>query len=241
MKMALGAEPKKVMILGGLLVVALVVFLFNSSSDGSPGGGSSPSSGSSASSSAAARPGVSPAAAPRADSQQTAPNRSARVAQRDFRPSPKPRRGEARPDPTTVDPTLRLDILAKLQQVNVEGMHRSIFDFGQAPPPPKPVEQVKAKAPSPLIGPAPPPPPQAAAVDPPKPQAPPIPFKFYGYITNQPSKRAFFMDGEDIHVVREGDVVKNRYKIVRIGVNSVVVEDMQFKSEQTLPLEEQPA
>ena len=121
-------------------------------------------------------------------------------------------------------------------------MHRSIFDFGQAPPPPKPVEQAKGpKAPSPLIGPAPPPPPQAAAAEPPKPQAPPIPFKFYGYITNQPSKRAFFMDGEEIHVVREGDVVKNRYKIVRIGVNSVVVEDMQFKSEQTLPLEEQPA
>jgi hypothetical protein len=137
---------------------------------------------------------------------------------------------------------LRLDILAKLQEVKVEGMHRSIFDFGQAPPPPKPVEQVKGpKAPSPLIGPAPPPPPQTAAAEPPKPQAPPIPFKFYGYITNQPSKRAFFMDGDEIHVVREGDVVKNRYKIVRIGVNSVVVEDMQFKSQQTLPLEEQPA
>ena len=30
---------------------------------------------------------------------------------------------------------LRLEVLAKLQQVNVEGMHRSIFDFGQAPPP----------------------------------------------------------------------------------------------------------
>ena len=57
---------------------------------------------------------------------------------------------------------------------------------------------------------------------------------------NQPNKRAFFMEGEDIHVVREGDVVKSRYKIVRIGVNSVVVEDMQFKSQQTLPLEEQP-
>ena len=40
MKMSLGAEPKKVVILVGLLVVALVVFLFNSSSDGNPGGGS---------------------------------------------------------------------------------------------------------------------------------------------------------------------------------------------------------
>lgn len=235
MKMTLGAEPKKVMILGGLLVVALVVYLMNSS----PAGESGPSP---AAPPTAGRPRP---AAPVTTSPADAPvpaNRSARLAQREFRPSPKPKRGEARPDPTTVDPTLRLDILAKLQQVNVEGMHRSIFDFGQAPPPP--VAVVKApKAPSPLIGPAPPPPPQQqiASVAPPKPQAPPIPFKFYGYITtNNPNKRAFFMEGEDIHVVREGDVVKNRYKIVRIGVNSVTVEDMQFKSEQTLPLEEQP-
>ena len=36
-------------------------------------------------------------------------------------------------------------------------------------------------------------------------------------------------------------LVKRRYKIVRIGVNSVVVEDTQFPgSQQTLPLEEQP-
>lgn len=237
MKISLGAEPKKVKILGGLLAVALVVFLINSSSDGDPGGGSS------ASPSTATRPNAAPVAPSSSAGSPTAPNRAARTAQREFRPSPKARRGEVRPDPTTVDPTLRLDILAKLQAIHVEGMHRSIFDFGQAPPPPNPTALVKtAKAPSPLIGPAPPPVKTTVAeVEPPKPTAPPIPFKFYGYITNQPSKRAFFMDGDDIHVVREGDVVKNRYKIVRIGVNSVVVEDMQFKSQQTLPLEEQPA
>jgi hypothetical protein len=236
MKMTLGAEPKKVMVLGGLLVVALVIFVINSSSDGNPGSSNSPAP------AATSRPASSaPSAAPPADS-QTAPNRSARAARSEFRPSPKPKRGEARPDPTTIDPTLRLDLLAKLQQVNVEGMHRSIFDFGQAPPP-KPVEEVKRpKAPSPLIGPPPPPKPQeTASAEPPKPKAPPVPFKFYGYITSQPmSKRAFFMEGEDIHVVSEGDVVKNRYKIVRIGVNSAVVEDTQFQSQQTLPLEEQP-
>jgi hypothetical protein len=49
------------------------------------------------------------------------------------------------------------------------------------------------------------------------------------------------MDGEDIHVVSEGETVKKRYKIVRIGVNSVVVEDTEFGQQQTLPLlEEQP-
>ena len=236
MKMTLGAEPKKVMILGGLLLVALVVYFVNSSSEPDTS-----SSAPAAPTGVATRPAAGQLTAP-PPAAQTAPNRSARVAEREFRPSPRPRRGEARPDPTTVDPTLRLDILAKLQQVNVEGVHRSIFDFGQAPAPKPTVAPVKGpKAPSPLIGPPPPPAAQVADAAPPKPTAPPVPFKFYGYITNQPNKSAFFMEGEDIHVVREGDVVKNRYKIVRIGVNSVTVEDMQFKSQQTLPLEEQPA
>jgi hypothetical protein len=235
MKMTLGAEPKKVVILGGLLVVALVVYFMNSTSGGEADSAQSTSRPS------VARPATPPVTTPPVET-QTAPNRTSRVAEREFRPSPRPKRGEARPDPTTVDPTLRLDILAKLQQVNVEGTHRSIFDFGQAPPPKAAVAPVKGpKAPNPLIGPPPPPAPQeTASAAPPKPQAPPVPFKFYGYITNLPNKRAFFMEGEDIHVVREGDVVKSRYKIVRIGVNSVVVEDMQFHSEQTLPLEEQP-
>jgi hypothetical protein len=40
-------------------------------------------------------------------------------------------------------------------------------------------------------------------------------------------------------IAAEGDMVKKRYKIVRIGINSAVVEDTQFKSnnQQTLPLE----
>lgn len=229
--MKVGAEKNKVYTLVGLLLVAAVVYFMNSSSD--PSGSSQPASSSRPSTSA-------PSSAP---SEPVVSTRQARPAEREFRPSVRPRRGEARPDPTTIDPTLRLEILAKLQQVNVSGTHRSIFDFGQAPPPEAPKPLVTAskgpKAPNPLE-------PKEAAetaeVKPPAPpQAPPVPLKFYGYISpaNQPNKRAFFVEGEDIHVVREGDVVKNRYKIVRIGVNSVVVEDMEFKSQQTLPLEEQ--
>ena len=68
--------------------------------------------------------------------------------------------------------------------------------------------------------------------------SPPIPLRFYGYTTQarQGAKRAFFLDGEDILVASEGDVVKKRYRVVRIGVNSVLVEDLEFKQQQTLPL-----
>jgi hypothetical protein len=237
--MKLGAERKKVAILVALLVVAGIVYFMNSTPGAEDSGYKSP----------AARPSAPTAAAPARPgavaSERAAVNRG-RQAEREFRPSLRRKKNEPAPDPTSIDPTLRMDLLAKLQQVNVEGVRRSIFDFGQAPPPPsetKPaVAAVKGpKAPNPLTPPPPTDPkPVASNTPPPPPQAPPVPMKFFGYVSpaKQPTKKAFFVEGEDIHIVQEGDVVKNRYKIVRIGVNSVVVEDLQFKSQQTVPLEQ---
>lgn len=228
-------DKKKVYALGGLLAVAGVVYYMNS---GNPSDHYTPPA-------AASRPpSVSPAQP--GGPQASAAGRNTRSNQRllrEFRPSLKPKRPEDRPDPTTIDPTLRLELLAKVQAVRVEGAHRNIFEFGAAPPPASESAKTagtKTKVPSPLL-----PPPTAqsetAGGPPPKPTAPPVPMKFYGYVTPvREGKRAFFMEGEDIHVVTEGDIVKKRYKIVRIGVNSVVVEDTQFGSQQTLPLEEQP-
>ncbi len=87
----------------------------------------------------------------------------------------------------------------------------------------------------------PPPPPEVAKAEPPKPPPPPIPLKFYGFVNplKAGTKRAFFLEGDEIHVAAEGDIIKKRYKVVRIGVNSAVVEDTQFQHQQTLPLEEQ--
>ena len=78
-------------------------------------------------------------------------------------------------------------------------------------------------------GPAPPPPPPA------------IPLKFYGYsgALRSTVRRAFFLDGEDIVQAGENETIRNRYKIIRIGVNSAVVEDIVAKNQQTLPLAEE--
>ncbi len=117
---------------------------------------------------------------------------------------------------------------------------RSLFEFSQAPPPAPsstPVEKILPKKEAhKFVGPMPPPPaPSTLAV---KPQAPPIPLRFFGYATaaRGGSRRAFFLEGEDIHVASEGELVKKRYKVIRIGVNSVVMEDTQFQAQQTLPL-----
>ena len=55
-------------------------------------------------------------------------------------------------------------------------------------------------------------------------------------------KRAFFLDGDEILVAAEGETLKrNRYRVVHIGVNSVEMEDTQFKQTQKLPLAEEAA
>jgi hypothetical protein len=143
-------------------------------------------------------------------------------------------------NPNSVDPTLQLGLLAKLQDVKLEGPGRSLFVVLDGPP-----AALTAKEPPPIqiarqpVGPPPPPPPPPPT---PEPRAPPVPLKFYGFVNpaRPDVKRAFFLDADEIVIAGEGDMIKKRYKIVRIGVNSAVVEDTTFKgtnTQQTLPLE----
>ena len=145
-------------------------------------------------------------------------------------------------DPSQVDPTLKLDLLKKLQTVTVEGGLRSLFDFGPAPAAKVEIAKVNPILPNEQKGvmdlpqqppkPAPPPPP---------PPPPPIPLKFYGFSAQRKGaiRRAFFLEGDDIFIAGEGETIKNRYKVIRIGVNSAVVEDLTNKNQQTIPLTEE--
>ena len=129
----------------------------------------------------------------------------------------------------------RIDLLAKVQNVTLQGGARNLFQFGPAPMPktpepkiiPKPVvEKQPDEAPKP--------------VEPPKPPPPPIPLKFYGYASPSPKgvQRAFFLQGDEIVVAEEGELIQRRYRIVKIGINSCVVEDTQSKHQQTLQMEQ---
>jgi hypothetical protein len=154
---------------------------------------------------------------------------------------------EDRVDPTTIDPTLRTDLLARLGNVPIQGGSRPLFEFSAAPVPkaPDPGKIIPGKPgagaapvkPIPVsVVPTGPP----VKVEPVKPQAPPIPLKFYGFTAGRAGvRRAFFLENEDVFVANEGDIVKKRYKVVRINLNSVVMEDVDFKQQQTLPLTEQ--
>lgn len=230
----LGAEPKKVAMLGGLVVVLIAVYFLNRTPD-SPVAATQPT---------------------RAIPRDTGPRTALQIAGRDetasvmpaqrtarnvdtiqdFKPTLKPPEGT---DVSRIDPTLHLDVIAKLHAEPLVGGARSIFDFG-APPAPKNLPVVAPIKPGPLVtGPATPAPPPTPPT-PAKPVVPPIPLKFYGYVdASSTSRRAFFMQGDDIFVAGENDMVNNRYKILHITANSAMVEDTVTKNQQTLPLVEE--
>jgi hypothetical protein len=156
----------------------------------------------------------------------------------EFHPVYLSKRPEERPDPSKIDPTLKMDLLAKVQGVDPAGGTRNLFQV--APAPPKEAEKPKGPEPKVFVAYGP------QAPEPPKPPAPPppptpVPYKFYGFSTtrNNGKKTAYFLDGDDILIAGEGDTLKRRYKVVRIGPSSVLVEDTESKRQQTVPLTEE--
>jgi hypothetical protein len=228
-----GADRKKVAILAGLGLVMVVVWFMNSSPS-TPDAASAPK--------AQVRPNpLGPrtlppelSSGPRVAQRGTAGNAS--IA--DFRPTLKLKEGT---DISKIDPSLHVELLAKVRTVELTGGSRSLFEFAPPPAPPPPdVPKIHPAVPGP---PAPPPKPvETAVVKPPPAPPPPIPLKFYGFsgtTRTTGNRSAFFLDGDDIVIARENETIRNRYKIVRIGVNSAVVEDTVNKNQQTLPLVEE--
>jgi hypothetical protein len=226
----LGSEPKKVAALGVLLVgVAIALYINVFSGDTPP-------------------PVTAPVQAPVVSQVQSAPRQTRQRKTSssgvfEFKPRVGFARPEDRPDPATIDPTLRLDLLAKVQNVEPEDAIRNLFQYGapvavaataKAGPLPTNVPKIPINNRPPT--PAPPP---VAAGPPPPPKAPPMTFKYYGYKVSKINgrKEAFLLDGDDIFIAGENDQVKSpRYKVVKIGVNSITIEDTQFKDSQTIQL-----
>lgn len=126
------------------------------------------------------------------------------------------------------EPDLRLDELAKLQKLEYSGTHRNIFIATPPPPEPTPAEKAAAA--------------RAAHQYPTVPQPPPeppltVPAQFFGYAFSKSGRRvAFFSAGEDVFVVPEGDVFMNRYRVVKIGTESVDVDETTSGKHARLPI-----
>lgn len=131
----------------------------------------------------------------------------------------------------SLDPTLRLDLLASTEKTQYEGNGRNIF-VSQA-------EDVKIETPK---GPGVTDHGNVTTPDayhlPPQAAAPPIPLKFYGFASapGEP-KRVFLKKGEDVFVAGEGEIVDRRYKVIRISNTSVEIQDMVYSgTPQNIPL-----
>lgn len=95
------------------------------------------------------------------------------------------------------------------------------FQARALPPPPAPP---RASAPAPS-GPIEPPPPAR------------IPLKFIGILESpQTGRRAVLSDDRGVYQGREGEIVEGRYRIVRIGVESIELADLDGRGRQTIRL-----
>jgi hypothetical protein len=127
------------------------------------------------------------------------------------------------------NPALRLDLLERLKKSQYQGSHRNIFS-ASAPPPPAParVEQ--------------PTPPPVATAPPPQAQPLVVPATFYGYVTDMQTgtRRAFFIDGENVSVLAIGEVLMGRFRLVQIGTSTAELEEMASGRRATLAMEQAP-
>src|SRR5262245_42706066 len=64
----------------------------------------------------------------------------------------------------------------------------------------------------------------------------PVTLEFYGYTTGTAPQRAFLCERGRVYIAVEGDLIKDRYRLVRIKVDSAVVEDVSNQRRWTLPL-----
>lgn len=125
-----------------------------------------------------------------------------------------------------LDPTLHPEWMAMAENTVYSGTSRNIFSKDSLPPGKQGIEAPIAPV---RTGPA-------AIAGPPPP--PPIDLKFYGFAQEKNGRRlVFLMHGEDVFIAGQGNIVDGRYKIVQVRDNSVVVEDLAYNNEQTLPLQ----
>ena len=128
---------------------------------------------------------------------------------------------------STLDPRLRLDILAASQNKKYEAGGRNIFRMEEKPVD-KTIADVRTRlpfGPDPLPTPTPTPPP------------PPIPLKFYGFASKPNEPKKIFLDNEgEVYVAKQGDIVERKYKVIQINNTNVVMEDVLNNNRQTIQL-----
>ena len=143
--------------------------------------------------------------------------------------------GKATPPPQPTAPDVRLDALNS-ERPGPGSTERNLFRFKPKAPPPPPPSAARPRpadvAPPVPTGPPPPPP------------LPPIPLKFIGVVergggdTGQPVTKVAVLSDPNGHVTHgvEGATIDGRYRIVRIGEQSIELSYLDGRGRQTIRL-----
>jgi hypothetical protein len=212
----LGIDPKILVV--GLIAIAAALFWFNSRGDDER----------------------SAASVARTEQPSPVATATAKVhGQADRRRGGREERGTLRLRPVDatrgdIDPTLRLEFLDRLSKVQAPASMRNLFETGPATQMggavPNRVIPVKASTPALPITPTYPISPEIAAN---------IPYKYYGFakpLNGGDPNRGFFMEGDNVLVAVEGQLLESRYLVVQLTPNDARVEDTQVKLGKTLPV-----
>jgi hypothetical protein len=129
----------------------------------------------------------------------------------------------------SLDPTLKLDLLAMSEKTEYQGSGRNIF-VSQAEDIPIPIatartDKTKEAAPAPYVTPT-------------APAPTPIPLKFYGFASSPGEPKKIFLKlNDDVFVAGEGEIVDRRYKVIHITNTSVEIQDVVSSGPpQSIPL-----
>lgn len=136
---------------------------------------------------------------------------------------------------SSLDPTLDEVAMLRTENLVYSGTGRNIFSAVSTPQAPT------ASLHIPKMNPRdnkPPPPPYTPPSGPPP--LPPINLKFFGTATRPGGLRqVFLLNGEDVYLASQGDIVARKFKIGAINSSSVSVTDLTNNNTQTLPLQMQ--
>ena len=215
----LGVDPK--ILIGALLALAVLLYWYSSQGDEGPG-------------SSSVAPARTDTAAPASSQSGARARNRRRVSTNDHGTL------RIRPIDAThgdVDPTLRLALITRLQSLKAPTAGRSLFEIGAAAQGGLMANGMPGGVPKgPKIPVLPPPTrPMPSGMD----LGVHIPLKFYGFVrpeTKDENNRGLFLDGDNILVASEGDVLQGHYLVVELTPNSARMEDTQLKQGQTLPV-----
>lgn len=146
-------------------------------------------------------------------------------------PAPRATSGTRRVEPSEPVTDVKLELLQAEQQ-ELPDAQRNPFRFRPKAPPPPPPRPI-ASAPPPPVNAGPPPP-----TGPPPP--PPILMRFIGVIELPPpeGRMAILSDGRGGPPVpgKEGDIIEGRYRLLRVGPDSIEMAYLDGRGRQTIRL-----